>query len=341
MDAPGAPPPISGLKRSVKRVMPLAVAYYVLTNLRARYRSEIEHMGQSETASVGEGVDYVDAVWRRLLEVSELTEEDLAGKTILELGPGDNLGLALRFVAAGASSVVTLDRFAVPRNPAHEQAIYRALIESLPPDQRARAEAAVRFGQRPEFHPDRIRMLDGLAIEEAAVTLPPESFDVILSVAVLEHVYDPDASFDAMHRLLKPGGLLLHEVDLRDHLMFTSADCHPLTFLTISPRVWRLMTSDSGRPNRRLVGWYREQTERLGYDTRLLVHRLVGRDGRTPPVDALSGAPVASSRERSLIAEIRPRLAEPFRGLSDDELAAAALFVVAGKPAPASRGGRR
>ena len=93
------------------------------------------------------------------------------------------------------------------------------------------------------------------------------------------------------------------------------------------------MTSNSGRPNRRLIDWYRAQMERLGYDTRLLVHRLVGREGRTAPVDALAGGPVAGPAERSLVSQIRPRLAAPFRDLSDDDLAAAALFLVARRPA--------
>jgi SAM-dependent methyltransferase len=233
--------------------------------------------------------------------------------------------------------VVTLDRFAVPRDARHEREIYRALIERLEPPERARAEAAVRLGEGVEFDPDRIRMMDGLAIEEAAAALPPESFDLILSVAVLEHVYDPEASFEAMYRLLKPGGMLLHEVDLRDHGMFSAAGCHPLTFLTVSPGVWRFMTSHSGRPNRHLLNWYRAETERLGLDTRLLVHMLVGRDAPNPPIDTHAGTPVAGPPERELIEEIRPRLAKPFRDLSDDDLAAAAIFVVARRPERTSR----
>ena len=76
-----------------------------------------------------------------------LREEDLEGKAILELGPGDNLGLALRFIAAGAERVVTLDKFAVPRDPAHEQAIYRELTDRLGEPQRARAEGAFDSGR--------------------------------------------------------------------------------------------------------------------------------------------------------------------------------------------------
>jgi len=43
-----------------------------------------------------------------------------------------------------------------------------------------------------------------------ATELAPESFDVIYSVSVLEHIMDLEAAFAEMYRLLKPGGVVIH-----------------------------------------------------------------------------------------------------------------------------------
>jgi ubiquinone/menaquinone biosynthesis C-methylase UbiE len=44
--------------------------------------------------------------------------------------------------------------------------------------------------------------------DPVALPYPDESFDTVLSSGVLEHVADPDASLDELHRVLKPGGSL-------------------------------------------------------------------------------------------------------------------------------------
>jgi SAM-dependent methyltransferase len=314
----------SRIKAAVKRTKPLAVAYYVLTDARARRGFDAEGMAQSRNQPVAEAVDYVETAFVTILDHAGLGADDIEGMRVLELGPGDNLGLALRFLAAGASQVVTLDKFDVPRDPDHEASIHRALLDRLEPPDRERAEAALGDAER-------LRPLTGLSIEDAADTLEPHSFDLILSVAVLEHVYDPDAAVRAMDALLRPGGLMLHQIDFRDHEMFTGAGGHPLTFLTVSPRVWGAMTRHTGRPNRRLVNWWRDSLAGSGYEVRLRINHLLGRGELPEPLEPQRGDEVAGPRQHELIDEIRPRLHRDYRELPDDDLATEGAFVIASK----------
>lgn len=66
----------------------------------------------------------------------------------------------------------------------------------------------------PEF--DYVRRITGHRLRmvlgdiTARDTLADESFDLIVSHTVLEHILDIPASLETMHRLLKPGGLMFH-----------------------------------------------------------------------------------------------------------------------------------
>ena len=54
------------------------------------------------------GLEYIDRVFSDYLTYGSLGPADLEGARILELGPGDNLGVALRFAAAGAAEATPM-----------------------------------------------------------------------------------------------------------------------------------------------------------------------------------------------------------------------------------------
>ena len=163
----------------------------------------------------------------------------LEGRACLEIGAGWVLSHALVCHLMGASSVVVTDLNAV----AHPSALGRAVGASSIPlirdilspfsdhaDLRARLSrlAAVR---RWDFE-----VLRGLGIEYRAPTDMTRAWegdpvDFIYSLSVLEHVAleDIDPMLRHLGAALRPGGVMIHNIHLEDHL---SIDSDPLRFLS-------------------------------------------------------------------------------------------------------------
>lgn len=143
--------------------------------------------------------------------------------TVLELGPGGNLGCSLLFLANGCDYAVCIDVFPFVVDNAR---LYQELVDD-----------PKRYLARTEYRsPESIE----------STSIPDSSCDVIFSAAVLEHVADPLAAVRRIAALLKPGGVTTHGIDLRDHRNFEE----PLAFLRYSQGVWRAATSRRVHTNR-------------------------------------------------------------------------------------------
>ena len=320
------------VKKLARRSRTAIIIYKVFDNRRLKKRVasgdiETTHGSTHLNQSVAGSLDYIEKQFANYVNYAGLTS--LNAKRILELGPGDNLGVALKFLTAGAAKVVCLDRFYSKRNAEHERQIYQALGESLGADERNRFDEAVSLSDTVQFNPEKLQSVYGASLEEFAAKLAYEKFDLIISCAVLEEIYDPDPVFAAMDKLLAAGGKLVHVIDLGDYGMFRNQGMHPLTFLTISERVYKRMASDSGLPNRKRLGYYVEKMKELGYESKFFVTSVLP-EGRLEP--AAEYAPGRFKHDSNLVADIRPKLANDFRMLDDEELLIDGVLLVARKP---------
>jgi len=318
--------------------MTLATVWHVYDNYRTKWRSR---RGRAETSSGSthcrfdlEGsLQYIQNVYADYLSYAGLETADFNGKRILEVGPGDNFGVALQLLVAGARQVVCLDRFYSERNPEQQAKIYRAMRENFDEYDRARFDKAIRIEGDICLNGDTLKYLHGKGIEDAEEAFPRASFDFIISRAVLEHLYDCDAGFEVMDRLLAPGGWMMHKIDFRDHDLYSAYGFNPLTFLTISEKLYRRMSVDSGKPNRRLINYYRKKMKALGYATCIYVTHLAGQQEEIIPHIKLAENEIKPSSETlKLLKEIRPRLGPDYRQLHDEDLIIAGIFLVAQKP---------
>jgi SAM-dependent methyltransferase len=332
------------MKHWARKSKTLIIAFKIYHNWRMRRRFasrkiETNHGSSHSRKSLAESLGYIDEQFTDYLTYASLTSEQLRGKRILELGFGDNVGVALRFLAAGAARIVCLDKFYSQRDVARERDIYAALREKLNSEEQARFNQAIDISEGIEFKASKLSCINGIDLETAAVQLlsQQETFDIIISRAVIEEIYEPKRVFSAADKLLSPGGMMLHKIDLSDYGIFSDGGMHPLTFLTINKSVYRLMASDSGIPNRKLIGYYQELMNEFGYDTRFLVTSLLGHGALVPHKEVSQLDDEYFRSALSVIDEIRPKLCREYRDVSDDELMVRGVFMVARKPTDQSQ----
>lgn len=289
----------------------------VLTNQLARLAPRL-YLGltgqtgrgsQPETpAQVAEYFSRCLAEYAAKLGVAETGLADyLAGKVVLEYGPGDVPGVALLMYAYGAERVTCVDRFPLMAWSQKNLAVIDALAAGLPPAQRKRLDQAFLVPGQPASGL-RAGTLD-YRITKSGLSRLQSSVDLIISRAVLEHVNDLDATFQDMFEALRPGGIALHQVDLKSHGLHRRNE---LDFLAWPPTAWSLMHSQKGVPNRWRVNRYREIIAHTAFELGLMEP--------------------TSIAAAETVREVRPHLAPGFATLSDEDLAWLGFWVLLRKP---------
>lgn len=311
------------LKRLARRSLWLTCLYYLLDDWRAARRlarGKLEtRSGSRHTAlDLNRSLAYIDRVHGDYCRYGGVAR--FVG-SVVEIGPGDNFGVALRLLSDGATEVHAVDRYVPIRDEASQRRIYQAMAERAGFEALFDGPPGERTIRGLRYHPGTPAEL--FFRDRAAC------FDAIVSRAVLEHLYAPLTALDDMARSLTPGGIMVHRVDLRDHGMF--AGRHPLTFLTIPAWLYRRMTRGAGRPNRVLMPDYRDWLAQSGLDGDIRVTRLAGLADEIEPTALEALDPTLKARAREVVQAIRPRLAAPYRSLDDDGLMAAGIVLVARK----------
>ena len=278
-------------------------------------------------------VDRTREIYANYLRYAGWDKRQVAGKRILELGPGAHMGVPLLFAAGGASYVAGLDKFVPLQTGSYFRTFYARLRDTLGSAEKVNFDRAIRLEPKIELRPAQAQYIYGKELSDSIGELGPGSYDLISSNAVIEEMYDPAPLFQAQDRLLRPGGAMVHKIDLRDYGMFTKYDFPALEFLTVPEWAYRRMAEASGQPNRLRVNTYRDLMERLGYTYRVYVTWLMGVDHEIVPAkeDVRPEVDYPNTSLR-MIRNIRPRLAAPFREVSDTDLVILGIYLVGRKP---------
>lgn len=333
---------IATLKRRARKSKSAVVAFKLFDSWR-RYRRHTRgdildtggatHIGRPLEASIARVFSQFDDY----MEYSGLAPEWFAGRRTLEIGHGDNVGVALLFLAAGARSAVCLDRFYSARDEQQQRKIYLGVRERLNTDEeRRRFDEAIDLSTGVKTNPDRLREIYGTGVEDSEELRDGEPLGVVYSLGVLQDIYDPEPTLKAIDRLLVPGGYSIHKIDLGDQGLFSGGGMNPLTFRTISEQVYRMMAAGEAVTNRKTVNYYRDLMRQMGYDAKFYVTDIIGSDRRgrlrTHREQPLAGVDY-TDETLALVRKIRPRLIRPYRDLPDEDLLVSGTFMVARKPA--------
>jgi SAM-dependent methyltransferase len=226
--------------------------------------------------------------------------EDLRGKTVVEIGPGDAIPLALLFIGAGADRYVAIDRFLGDVFGEDAMTLYREVLALTAPEVRAGLQARG-FGTSAGDLVTLFRSRHVALIREGIEREVPQDAreaDFIVSFNVCEHLADLGRALRNMAALLSPDGRMIHRIDYGPHDLWQSYG-NPLAFLTVPGRLWNMMSSNRGCPNRVRHREFLGMAGALGLSS-------LDRPGRC-----------ASLAE---VREIKPRLAARFGQLSDEDL---------------------
>lgn len=292
----------------------------ILSNLLASYAPAfyVRLTGQTGRGSAPESAQDIANYFRRCFDDYceqlglnlEQAQNWLRGQCLLEYGPGDVPGVALLMLAYGADKVICVDRFPLAQSTPKQIEVLEQLVEGLVGEAKQRVATCfyVAGDPRSGLRRDRLEYV----IKPSGLSGLREAVDCIYSRAVLEHVNDLEATFKDIAKALKPGGITIHQVDLKSHGLHRE---NSLDFLTWPTWLWDLMYSGKGVPNRWRIDCYRRAIDTSGLKLQLLEPTL-----RAQPED---------------IAEVRPYLARAFKELPDEDLSWLGFWLVAHKPASA------
>ena len=245
-----------------------------------------------------------------------LAYEDIRGKSMLEIGPGAKLIQSALLLAHGLGHYTAVDLYPAAVNEAAED--YKILREHLEACSTLFPSIAY-FDQQKEVlkrFDDIVRLENGRVVfdetkmsylqpvDAAELPLDDETFDICFSNVAFEHFSRPGEAIRESFRVLKRGGLGMHNIDYRDHANQNDR----LDFLQYTEDEWLAKGYVSPLyTNRRRHGFFAKGFREAGFD--VLWEGIVDRQKPT---------------EQQLA-----RLAPQFRDISPEELEIlSALFVL-------------
>ena len=278
---------------------------------------------------------YCYSVWLRHLVHAENNGLNTRPEAVLELGPGNSLGVGLAALLSGAARYIALDVIELANVERNLQtfddlvALFRQRQAIPDSNEFPEVQPLVETHDFPSHILDETRMRDALApsrlelirnsVLDATGTavggvvtyktpwsdpgvVKKQTVDLIYSQAVMEHIDDLSNAYRSMSLWLKPGGYVSHAIDFKSHGLAAAWNGH----WTYSDFTWKLIRGN--RPygiNRAPLSVHADLLKEHGFTIRTQIDQ---------------------KRESAIR---RAELASRFRGMSEDDMTTSSVFIQA------------
>jgi len=238
---------INPAPRNQKMMYALGLLFLLLNKLRRSIKEYSTPRPFRMRTNIDENVRYVMKVtgqWHEVAKLYSKEEIPFLNKSILEVGPGPDLGTGIVLLALGAQRYQAIDMFPLAqKTPA---LFYKKLFQAIsnyPMAKRAQ-NIFLEFLERRKDNDFGYKIVDFPEIKG----IKNERYDIILSQAVWEHISDPETTLYNLIKCAKHGALFINEVDMSTHTRIIK-DMDPLNILRYEDKIYQKL-SFPGIPNR-------------------------------------------------------------------------------------------
>lgn len=192
-----------------------------------------------------------------------LGNDFFSGKTVLELGPGADLGVGLALLASGAKSYTSLDvNNLITKAPAklYQQLFQRLQEQGL--NKLAKAEYDAQLSRALQGQGEKLNYI--VRKDFSVASLQGQGIDTVISHHAFEHFDNLATLFGQLDDVVVPGGRFIAVVDLQTHTRWIR-EADPLNIYRYSGGVYNLFKF-LGSPNRVRPARYKELLEQYGWE---------------------------------------------------------------------------
>jgi len=184
----------------------------------------------------------------------------LRNKTVLELGPGADLGTGLILLAMGAAKYIAIDTFGLAG--AAPEKFYEKLLRHLKekyPD----CDTDYLKEELNKCYRGKESRIEYIVDKKFRISAVKDKIDIVFSQAAFEHFSEIERVFKETSDIARRGAILVAEVDLKTHTRWIR-DKDPLSIYRYNDFFWNIFQF-KGSPNRVRTSEYKDLLEKMGW----------------------------------------------------------------------------